>query len=92
MGVIVVTGAGSGIGQAIAEALAADGHKVVVTGRTIDRLLRVAYVATPGAWWNGARYYIPMANCNACLAPSFRLVTGKFWVRARPASSLQDYA
>ena len=43
MGVIVVTGAGSGIGQAIAEALAVDGHKVVVTGRTIDRLLRVAY-------------------------------------------------
>jgi NAD(P)-dependent dehydrogenase (short-subunit alcohol dehydrogenase family) len=43
MGVILVTGAGSGIGQAIAEALAEDEHKVVVTGRTIDRLLRVAY-------------------------------------------------
>ena len=43
MGVILVTGAGSGIGQAIAEALAVDGHKVVVTGRGIDRLLRVAY-------------------------------------------------
>jgi NAD(P)-dependent dehydrogenase (short-subunit alcohol dehydrogenase family) len=43
MGTILVTGGGSGIGQAIATALVKDGHRVVVTGRTIDRLLRVAY-------------------------------------------------
>ena len=40
--VAVVTGGGSGIGQAIAAALAARGVRCVVVGRRADRLAQVA--------------------------------------------------
>ncbi len=47
----VVTGAGSGIGRAVAMALAANGWRVVLVGRRPERLIEVAQVrfAGPGA-------------------------------------------
>jgi 2-hydroxycyclohexanecarboxyl-CoA dehydrogenase len=40
--VAIVTGAGQGVGRGIALALAADGARVVVAGRTLDKVERVA--------------------------------------------------
>ncbi|MGW5158203.1 SDR family oxidoreductase [Nonomuraea wenchangensis] len=41
-GTALVTGAGSGIGRAVAESLAAAGHTVVCAGRRVDRVSEVA--------------------------------------------------
>ena len=43
--VAVITGASSGIGEATARALAADGHRVAPLGRRIDRIDRIQAVA-----------------------------------------------
>ncbi|WP_317929492.1 SDR family NAD(P)-dependent oxidoreductase [Halioxenophilus sp. WMMB6] len=40
--VAIITGAGQGIGEAIAKAYAAEGAKVVLTGRTLEKLEKVA--------------------------------------------------
>jgi NADP-dependent 3-hydroxy acid dehydrogenase YdfG len=37
--VAIVTGSGSGIGKAIARSLAAAGAKIVLAGRTVERLV-----------------------------------------------------
>ncbi|HEY6875450.1 MAG TPA: SDR family NAD(P)-dependent oxidoreductase, partial [Candidatus Dormibacteraeota bacterium] len=49
MRTIVVTGGGTGIGRAIADAFAADGEKVVIIGRRAALLERAA--AETGAAW-----------------------------------------
>lgn len=43
--VVVITGAGSGIGRAIALQLAAQGAKLCLIGRNLDKLNEVAYLA-----------------------------------------------
>jgi NAD(P)-dependent dehydrogenase (short-subunit alcohol dehydrogenase family) len=45
----MITGAGSGIGRAVALALAGDGYRVVLAGRRRDRLEETARAAGPGA-------------------------------------------
>jgi len=45
----LVTGGGSGIGEAVAHALAGRGCRVVVCGRTEEKLTHVAETAPPGA-------------------------------------------
>lgn len=46
--VAVLTGGGSGIGKATATALAAQGARVAICGRSMDKLERVARQDTPG--------------------------------------------
>jgi NAD(P)-dependent dehydrogenase (short-subunit alcohol dehydrogenase family) len=47
---IVITGAGAGLGRAMARKLAREGHRVVVLGRTPGKLAAVADEIGGGAW------------------------------------------
>jgi NAD(P)-dependent dehydrogenase (short-subunit alcohol dehydrogenase family) len=47
---IVITGAGSGLGRAVARRLARDGHRIVLLGRTVAKLKAVAEEIGGGAW------------------------------------------
>src|SRR2546427_11045198 len=46
--VVIVTGAGYGIGRGIAEAFAREGARVVLSGRSSDKLAQVAAVLSAG--------------------------------------------
>ena len=52
--VALVTGAGQGVGQGIAYALASDGAAVVVAGRTLSKVQATADEIT-GTRWSRAR-------------------------------------
>ncbi|SDJ81601.1 SDR family NAD(P)-dependent oxidoreductase [Salimicrobium halophilum] len=43
MGTVIITGAGSGLGKALAEQYASGGHKIYLTGRSEEKLRRVQY-------------------------------------------------
>lgn len=47
---IVITGAGTGLGRAMARRLARDGHRLVLLGRTLSRIEAVAQEIGGGAW------------------------------------------
>lgn len=47
---IVITGAGSGLGRAMARRLARDGHRLVLLGRTFAKVEAVARELGEGAW------------------------------------------
>lgn len=47
---IIITGAGSGLGRAMARRLAQDGHRLVLLGRTLAKLEAVAAEIGGGAW------------------------------------------
>jgi NAD(P)-dependent dehydrogenase (short-subunit alcohol dehydrogenase family) len=47
---IVITGAGSGLGRAMARRLAQDGHRLVLLGRTLAKVESVAQEIGNGAW------------------------------------------
>jgi 3-oxoacyl-[acyl-carrier protein] reductase len=47
---IVITGAGSGLGRAMARRLARDGHRLVLLGRTLAKVAGVAEEIGNGAW------------------------------------------
>jgi NADP-dependent 3-hydroxy acid dehydrogenase YdfG len=49
--VALVTGAGTGIGKAVALALMKDGYDVVLAGRRPDKLEERARRPAPRAWW-----------------------------------------
>jgi meso-butanediol dehydrogenase/(S,S)-butanediol dehydrogenase/diacetyl reductase len=48
--IIVITGAGSGLGRAMARRLSRDGHRLVLLGRTLPKLETVAAEIGGGAW------------------------------------------
>lgn len=47
---IVITGAGTGLGRAMARRLAQDGHRLVLLGRTLSKIEAVAEEVGGGAW------------------------------------------
>lgn len=47
---IVITGAGTGLGRAMARRLAQDGHRLVLLGRTLSKIEAVAQEIGHGAW------------------------------------------
>lgn len=51
--VALVTGAGQGVGQGIALALAAEGARVAVTGRTLEKLEEVTDESFAAGWESG---------------------------------------
>jgi meso-butanediol dehydrogenase / (S,S)-butanediol dehydrogenase / diacetyl reductase len=60
---IVITGAGSGLGRAMARVLAADGHRLVLLGRTVSKVEAVAQELGADAW---------AARCDVADAASVR--------------------
>jgi NAD(P)-dependent dehydrogenase (short-subunit alcohol dehydrogenase family) len=48
--IIVITGAGTGLGRAMARRLARDGHRLVLLGRTLTKIEAVAEEIGGGAW------------------------------------------
>lgn len=72
---VLITGGGSGIGFAIAQKLVALGAKVVITGRTEEKLQKATAALGPQA------YYLTMdvtdvSRCAACIAEAAEMMGG----------------
>lgn len=62
---LVVTGAGSGIGRAIAQAAAGRGARVILIGRRPEALQETAALLPPGSYWHMAAADVTTASGRA---------------------------
>ncbi len=76
-GVAVVTGAGSGLGRAIARRLLEHGYRVALLGRRADALAETAEPAAPvQAWRDGID--VNLTGTFLCCREAFRIMRDQF--------------
>jgi meso-butanediol dehydrogenase / (S,S)-butanediol dehydrogenase / diacetyl reductase len=80
---IVITGAGSGLGRAMARVLAKDGHRLILLGRTASKVEDVARELGGEAW---------AARCDVADAASVRSAFGEIAARAEAIDVLINNA
>ncbi|OGQ38035.1 MAG: hypothetical protein A2W61_06340 [Deltaproteobacteria bacterium RIFCSPLOWO2_01_44_7] len=69
---IVITGGGSGIGEALARALATSGHSVIICGRRVSNLRRVAKAS------KGISYFSCDVSDESCVTAFAEFVNNSF--------------